>query len=93
MGYQPSPFSLLQIYTSSPETAVMLSWGSGEKAAQDPLVLGFQKMPPVTLPVPLEKKKAQERAGPLPLWARVSRGQHILSDGKERWSGVAGKQK
>lgn len=64
----------------------MLSWGSREKAAHDPLVPGFQKMAPVTLPDPLEKKKAQERAGLLPLWAKVSRGGHILSDGKERWS-------
>ena len=51
----------------------MLSWGSGVKA-HDPFVPGFQKMVLVTLPGPLEKQKAQERAGPLPLWVRVSRG-------------------
>lgn len=42
LGYQPLPFSLLQIHTSSPEAAVVLSWGSGEKA-RDPWCLASRK--------------------------------------------------
>lgn len=43
----------------------MLSCGSREKAAHDPLVPAFQKMDPVLLPGPLGI--AEERARPLPL--------------------------